>query len=162
LFTYFVGIFVFFLWIYLVPVDETQTQVFSQEIMSVPLGVAFVWIFFRVIGAVLIVPIAEEVAFRGFLLPFIESWFIYFFRRSNFFQNNKNIIESIATYLALAITSLLFGILHSELLAGSLAGFSFGVAYLYRRKIMDAIVSHAVTNLLLAADVIYFSNWSYW
>ena len=68
----------------------------------------------------------------------------------------------ISTLLALILSSILFGVLHSDVLAGSLAGFGFGMIYLYRRKLVDAIMAHAVTNALLAIDVVYFGNWSYW
>ena len=63
---------------------------------------------------------------------------------------------------SLGITSLLFGYVHSDILAGSVAGLFFGLAYLQRRQLMDAVMAHAVTNALLALYVIGFGYWSYW
>ena len=63
---------------------------------------------------------------------------------------------------SLGITALLFGYVHSNILAGSIAGLFFGFAYLQRRQLIDAVVAHAVTNALLALYVIGFGYWSYW
>jgi len=42
------------------------------------------------------------------------------------------------------------------------AGLFFGLAYLQRRQLMDAVMAHAVTNTLLALYVMFFGYWSYW
>jgi len=65
-------------------------------------------------------------------------------------------------YLSLGITALLFGYLHASFLAGAIAGLFYGLAYLQRRRLIDAVVAHAITNTLLAIDVIAFGYWSYW
>ena len=161
-FAYIVGVVVFFLWIYLVPVDQALSQHFFQQIESVPLWVSLLWLACRIIGATIIVPIAEELSFRGFLFPHIQVSLVNIFTPSTFFKLSSRQIYLISTSLSLVFTSFLFGVLHSDILAGSLAGLGFGLAYLYRRKCIDAIVAHAVTNGLLAVDAIYFGNWSYW
>jgi len=160
--TYIVGVIVFLLWIFLVPIDRTQNQHFFQQIEGAPLGVALLWLICRLIGAAIIVPIAEELAFRGFLLRKMQTWLDNFFTRGSLFQISPSLISFISMILSLISTSLLFGVLHSDILAGSLAGLGFGMVYFYRRKLIDAIVAHAITNTLLAVDVIYFGNWSYW
>jgi len=56
----------------------------------------------------------------------------------------------------------LFGYVHSNILAGSIAGVFYGLAYLQRRQLIHAVIAHAVTNALLALYVITFGYWSYW
>ena len=159
---YLIGVSIFFLWIFLIPVDSGKSLLFSNEINSAPLGIALIWLICRIIGAVLVVPIAEELAFRGFLLPYLNAWINRFLLKNTLFKFFSNQVAVVGTSLVLIISSLLFGILHSDFLAGSLAGIGFGVSYLLRRKLIDAIVAHAATNGLLAAYVIGLGYWSYW
>ena len=70
--------------------------------------------------------------------------------------------KKMAIFLPLGMTALLFGFVHSSILAGSIAGVFYGLAYLHRGRLMDAVVAHAVTNTLLAVYVLTFGYWSYW
>ena len=160
--SYAIGIFVFFVWIWLVPLDPIKNQTFFNEITSIPLGLALLWLVFRVIGSVLIVPIAEELAFRGFALPRTMIWMDNFFNKNTLFKLPSYYIYLISATLSLLLTSIIFGMLHSDFLAGLMAGVGFGIAYLLRRKVIDAIVAHAVTNGLLSIYVVTFGYWSYW
>ena len=157
-----IGVLVFFLWIWLVPVDIAKSELFMSEISSAPLGIALLWLACRVIGAVLIVPIAEELAFRGFALPRLRVWLNNLLNKNILFKLPTHYTAFISATLSLALTSILFGMLHSDFLAGLLAGVGFGVAYFLRRKLIDAIVAHAVTNGLLSIYVTVFDYWSYW
>jgi len=156
------GILVFIIWIYLIPADANQSYNFFKQIQNIPTGSALTWIFFRIYGASVIVPIAEELAFRGFMLQSLERFFTRILTNQAVCKYPLKNMTLISIILSLTLTSLLFGVLHSNFLAGSLAGFAYGLVYLKKRSIMDAIVAHAVTNALLAIDVIYYGNWSYW
>ena len=156
-----IGIVVFIFWVYIVPADSVQNSLFIEQLQMVPIGVEIIWILFRIFGATIIVPIAEEFAFRGFMFPYLEALLknyctqVYYLKRfssENFFL----------TAITLIITSVLFGLLHSEVLAGTLAGLCYGLTYLQRRSIMDSILAHSITNFLLAIDVVFLGNWSYW
>ncbi len=109
------------------------------------------WIAFRVLAAVVTVPIAEELAFRGYLIrrfisPDVDSLPLKSF-----------------TWIGLAITSIAFGLLHGNLwFAGILAGLLYAWALLRRGRIGEAIVAHATTNALLAAYVLLFHKWHLW
>ena len=109
------------------------------------------WLTFRTLAAVVTVPIAEELAFRGFLMRRLVSadfesvdW-----RRFGFFP--------------VLISSLAFGALHGDRwLAGTIAGVLYAAALHWRGRIGDAVVAHAVTNALLAAWVLTSGNWGLW
>lgn len=109
------------------------------------------WLVVRTIAAVVTVPVAEELAFRGFLLRrFVSSDFeAVDFRRF--------------TWFAVAASSLLFGVLHGgHWVAGTLAGLIYACVTIRRGSLGDAVVAHSTTNALLAAMVLTRDNWYLW
>jgi exosortase E/protease (VPEID-CTERM system) len=108
------------------------------------------WILFRTIGAVVTVPIAEELAFRGYLLrKLVDDDF-----RSVDFQR--------FTWPSVIGSSVLFGALHSQWIAGIVAGMLFALAMRKRGQLSDAVYAHAVANLLIAVFVLTTGMWSLW
>ena len=61
-----------------------------------------------------------------------------------------------------SISSALFGALHGRWLAGTLAGLLYALALYRRRELADAVVAHATTNALIAANVLATGSWSLW
>jgi exosortase E/protease (VPEID-CTERM system) len=118
---------------------------------SLPSFARISWLTFRTLGAVITVPIAEELAFRGFLIRRLIS---PDFEKLDFRRY---------TWLAVVISSLLFGAMHGERwLVGSIAGLLFAWVYLRRGRIGDAIVAHATSNVLIAAAVLIGGKWYLW
>ena len=140
---------VFLLWI----AEDLHSAVGGMPavLASAPPALRWGWIGLRVLAAAVTVPIAEELAFRGFLLRrFISADFeaVSFHR---------------FTWLALLASSLIFGLMHgSRWLAGSAAGAAYAAVSLRTGRLADAIVAHAVTNALLAAYVLGFGQWQFW
>ena len=91
----------------------------------------------RALTAVLVVPLIEELAFRGFLARRVS--------RPSF----EAIAPQEITAAGVAVSSAAFGLLHSHPLAGALAGLAYALAYRARGRLADAIVAHAVTNAAL-------------
>lgn len=109
------------------------------------------WLAVRTAGAVVTVPIAEELAFRGFgyRRPIREEF--------------ETVPWNQLNWPALAISSLLFGVLHGKMwLPGTLAGLLYGAAMLRGGKLADAVVAHSITNACLAAYVIFAGRWDLW
>jgi exosortase E/protease (VPEID-CTERM system) len=116
-----------------------------------PTYAAMIWLGFRTVAAVVTVPMAEELAFRGFLIRRLIS--------SDF----ESIDSRTFTYFSVLVSSLAFGLLHGERwLAGTVAGIVYAAAFLRRGKIGDAVVAHATTNALLAACVLFRGQWYLW
>jgi CAAX prenyl protease-like protein len=67
----------------------------------------------------------------------------------------------LALVSGVVLSALTFGILHSAWLAGSLAGLVYAGVYLRRGKLYDAVLAHAITNLLVALYAVLFERWSY-
>ena len=116
--------------------------------MSAP--IAYGWLAIRVIGAVVTVPIAEELAFRGYLLRKLVN--------SDFARVEFNSF----TMLSFVVSSVLFGMLHQQWLAGVIAGMLFAIAMYRRGAILDAIIAHSTANAMLAAYVLATHQWSLW
>ena len=109
------------------------------------------WLSVRVLAAITTVPLAEELAFRGFLFRRMIS------------AEFEAVDARRWTYLALAGSSLLFGLLHGDRwIAGTFAGLVYSAAMIRRGRIADAVAAHAVTNAILAAWVLHSKNWFYW
>jgi exosortase E/protease (VPEID-CTERM system) len=109
------------------------------------------WITLRALSAIVTVPIAEELAFRGFLLRRLIS------------PDFESVPFHSFTWLGLAASSVAFGLLHGNLwFAGILAGLLYAWAMLRRGRIGEAVVAHATTNLLLAGYVLVFQHWHLW
>ena len=109
------------------------------------------WLAFRTLAAVVTVPIAEELAFRGFLMRRLVS------------ADFESVDWRRFAFFPVLISSVAFGVLHGDRwLAGTIAGALYAVALHWRGRIGDAVVAHAVTNALLAAWVLSSGNWGLW
>jgi CAAX prenyl protease-like protein len=109
------------------------------------------WISIRALAATTTVPIAEELAFRGFLLRRIMA------------DDFESIPFGRFTWPALLISSVAFGALHgSRWIAGTLAGLLYGLAVARQGKLGDAVIAHATTNAILAVYVLVFNQWQLW
>ena len=109
------------------------------------------WIAFRVAAAVVTVPIAEELAFRGYLA-----------RRLINREFDQVSFRSL-TALSMVVSSAVFGLLHGRhWMEGALAGLAYAGVLRWRGRIGDAVVAHATSNLLLAAWVLSRGDWALW
>ncbi len=109
------------------------------------------WIVLRLITAVSVVPLAEELAFRGYAMRRLAG------------EDFDDIRPQDVSWLPIAISSLIFGVLHgSRWVAGTLAGLAYAWGYRQRGKLGSAVLAHACTNLLLAIYVLVSSDWSLW
>jgi exosortase E/protease (VPEID-CTERM system) len=115
------------------------------------------WITFRVAAAVLTVPIAEELAFRGYLARRFIS------------RDFDGVPFTSLTASSVGLSSAAFGLMHMQnlmdwqhLLVGILAGLAYALLLRWRGRMGDAVVAHAVSNLLLATWVLSLGDWAQW
>ncbi|MGB5698056.1 MAG: exosortase E/protease, VPEID-CTERM system [Polyangiales bacterium] len=145
------GVVVFVVWVALEPTPNAEAvAVIPNALSEMPVAFAAFWLIARVAGSVVVVPVAEELAFRGYLLRrLIDADF-------------TAVSPKHFTAISFIISSVAFGALHGRWLAGIIAGMIYAAAQYRRGQISDAIVAHAVTNGLLAAYVLVFGHWAFW
>jgi len=109
------------------------------------------WLFMavRVLGMGLVVPPLEEVFYRSFLYRYIARPDFQSVPLARFF---------LGPFL---FTSTIFGFEHSQWLAGVLCGFAYQALVIQKRRLGDAIVAHAITNLLLGVWVVRKEAWQF-
>ena len=118
------------------------------RLMAPPLAAA--WILAHALGSVMTVPVVEELAFRGFLLRRLIG--------SDF----TKVPYERWSWSAVLISSLAFAAVHQQWMGGFVAGLLYAYAQKRRGLLSDAIVAHAVTNALIAAEVLIAGHWSLW
>ena len=106
------------------------------------------WIACRVIAAVVTVPIAEELAYRGYLLRRLAT------------AHFESAPFSVARWPQLGLSALAFGILHGRFwIAGTIAGLVYGLLAMRTNKLGESIAAHATSNALLGASALLFEQW---
>jgi CAAX prenyl protease-like protein len=155
-----IGAAVFLLWIApdVLFSGYRQTVLFSNGIVghvhsSLPSAdLRSPWVLgWRTARAVLIVPVVEELFWRGWLM----RWLI----------NTDFRKVPLGTYAPFAfwITALLFASEHGPYWdVGLLTGVIYNLWMIRSKSIADCILMHAVTNALLSAYVIAAAQWQYW
>jgi exosortase E/protease (VPEID-CTERM system) len=145
------GIAVFGLWIGVDELYGTAPAGMPHALESASSSLRTIWLALRFIAATTTVPIAEELAFRGFLMRRVQS--------EDFEAMRLNCVS----WLGIAISSIAFGLLHgNRWLAGIAAGFAYGLAARRAGRLGDAVLAHSVTNTLLAVYVLRGNQWQYW
>jgi exosortase E/protease (VPEID-CTERM system) len=140
----------FVVWMLLLPNRTGAAEGWPVALHAAAPRWALGWLVVRTLGYVIGAPIAEELAFRGYLT-----------RR--FWRTDDAAQPGNFAWSAFLLSSLVFGAFHGQLwLAGTLAGMLFALAMYYRRSIGDAVVAHALTNGLIAVYVFMTGRWTAW
>jgi exosortase E/protease (VPEID-CTERM system) len=145
-----VGVAVFLLWIasahYLLP---PMGRPHKLAALAPPWNT--LWIASALATSVGIVPIAEELAYRGFLMRRLCT------------MDFESLQYRSVGWFSLLVTSVAFGMLHGEMwLPAIVAGLGFGALLIRRGQIGEPIAAHAVANVLIAAAVLGWNNWQLW
>jgi exosortase E/protease (VPEID-CTERM system) len=106
------------------------------------------WFIAWVIGYVIVTPIVEELAFRGYLMRRLIA------------ADFENIPSGSFTWLSFLVSSFAFGLLHGQWLAGTAAGMAYAVVVYRTGRLRDAVIAHAVTNGLLVILGLTTGHWT--
>jgi len=145
------GLLVFILWIQM---DWTfggagGPQGFNPSLL--PGGeVRIIMTLFRVGGAVLVVPLMEELFWRSFFIRYIID------------RDFDKVPLGAFTWTSFLLTVVLFGLEHNYILAGMMAGIFYNLILYRTRSLAQCILAHAVTNLALAGYVLLTGKWYFW
>ncbi len=145
-----IGIGVFAVWLALEPSSPDAGAPLREGVSAMGVFAAGAWLVLRLFGSVVVNPIVEELAFRGYL--------IRRFTTADF----ESVLFTSITFLPALLSSIAFGLLHGRWLAGTLAGLAYAWALHRRGELSDAIVAHATTNALIAIAVLGAGAWGLW
>ena len=144
-----VGVVVYVLWVRMDWPWATQGQPGAYNpLLAGDLGKVLVAI--RLLGAVIVVPVMEELFWRSFLLRYLIS--------SRF----EAIPLGSFTVFSFLATVTLFGLEHHLWLAGMMAGAAYTLMLYGTRRLWPSIIAHAVTNLALGIHVLLTQEWNWW
>ena len=146
------GLFVCVLWVggeaYLPQIGKSQTvSPFEQGFSS-----AVIWftVILRLLGAVVVVPIMEELFWRSFLMRYLIH------------KKFQQIPLGTYTHFSFWAVVFLFALEHFRIIPGAFAGVVYGALLCFTRNLWVPIFAHAVTNLALGLYVLYMGSWGFW
>ena len=129
------------------PRDNTFPFVAAFQLGIVPGSLA---ILFRIFGAVVVVPIAEELFWRGYLMRSII--------KPEFEEVPLGTFQPLSFY----ITTVAFALVHAEIGSAILFGLVAGWWFIKTKSLKAVILLHAAANAGLAAYILLTKNWFFW
>ncbi len=155
-----IGVLVFVVWIgpdalwpayRSLPVFQNALTGTVRTTLTPELATDTLFLVFRIIGTALLVPIIEELFWRGWLMRYLIH------------PDFTKVTLGTFSALSFFVTAIFFASEHGPFWD---VGFAAGVIYnwwLMRTKsLSDCILAHAVTNACLAGYVLKFGHWEYW
>jgi CAAX prenyl protease-like protein len=129
----------------------TAPAAMPDDLARLPGSARAAWIGCRAAAAIITVPIAEELAYRGFLMRRIG--------RAEF----DSVALQRVRWPAIAISAVVFGFMHGSLwFPGIVAGVAYGAIAVRTGKLGESVAAHATTNTLVAIQVLLFDQWQLW
>jgi exosortase E/protease (VPEID-CTERM system) len=109
------------------------------------------WLAVRVTAAVVTVPMAEELAFRGYLARRLMN------------REFDQVSFRALGVVPIAVSSVMFGAMHgTQWAVGIVAGVAYALIVKRTGRFGEAVAAHATSNLLLAAWVLGRGDWGMW
>ena len=108
------------------------------------------FLFLRMFGLVVVVPLVEEIFYRAFLMRWIVD------------PDFTKVPIGKVTSAGLAVTTGVFAFSHPEWLPALLTGLAWGWLLWRTKSVSACVVSHATANLALGIYVLVTHEWKYW
>ena len=127
-----------------------QAEIFNPQEFFGGRNLSFwLWVVVRMAGAVIVVPVMEELFWRGFLLRFFESRFRYFERIP---------LGEFGWFSCFAVAGL-FALVHSWYISAFVCCLFYNWLMYKTRSMLACVTAHALTNLLLWIYILYAGAW---
>jgi uncharacterized protein len=145
------GLLVFFLWIHMDWTFGVATRPHGFNPSLLPgVKLRIIMTLVRASGAVFVVPLMEELFWRSFLIRYIIA------------RDFENVPLGFFTWPSFILTVLFFGVEHSFILAGIMAGVFYNLLLYRSHSLSQCVLAHAFTNLALASYVMLTGKWYFW
>lgn len=119
-----------------------------EEVNSPAGQIAFLAV--RLVGMVLLVPLIEELFWRGCVWRYIQD------------ENFTAVSWGVPSKWSIIGVTLLFASTHTEYITAIAWCMLINVLFISSRNLWSCIIAHAVTNLLLAIYILQSENWVLW
>jgi exosortase E/protease (VPEID-CTERM system) len=145
-----VGLLVFLLWVlaarYLLGPSGAP-----YKLVSLGTPWRWLWIGSQLAASIAVVPIVEELAYRGFLMRRLRA------------KDFESVSYRSVGYVPLIVSALAFGLLQGPFwLPATVAGLAYGALLMRTGRLGEAIAAHVSANALIAATVLGWDQWQLW
>ncbi|MCD1627374.1 exosortase E/protease, VPEID-CTERM system [Seohaeicola saemankumensis] len=129
-------------WVVLAQTGTAEASSLAQDLALLSPALLAFWIIMRLTGTILLVPLVEEMFFRGYILARLDRggmlWRI----------------------IAVVFSSLLFAALHGRWVVAGIAGVIFALVMLRRGRVSDAVIAHMTANAIVAAAALLMRDFA--
>ncbi len=136
------GVAVGLAWALTEPPPGAASALLAEALAALPPAALAGWVALRLVGTIALVPVVEELFFRGYVLMRMDRggpWW---------------------RAAAVVLSSLTFAALHGRFAAALLAGIVFAAVMLRRGRLGDAVAAHVAANAVVAAFAAGAGDWS--
>jgi uncharacterized protein len=148
------GVLVFVLWVGLgplIPWGKLETGGGFNPFLFQDQQIAWGLVLIRIFGASIVVPVMEELFWRGFLMRYLIK------------EKFEDVALGTYSHLSFWVTTVLFASVHGPLApVAFLAGIVYGALFIKTKSLGDVILAHGITNLLLGIYVLNTGKWYFW
>ncbi|MFQ5491295.1 MAG: CAAX prenyl protease-related protein [Phycisphaerae bacterium] len=115
-------------------------------------GLAYwLFLFVRIGGAATVVPIVEELFWRGFLLRFLIDA-----------DRFETVPLGKFTWFSFAVCSLLSAVEHPQWEVGIACWVVYNLLFYWKKSLLCLMITHGITNLALYVYVVIYQDWVFW
>jgi uncharacterized protein len=149
-----VGIVVFLLWI--APQAwlgfSARTKGFNPDQFAAQPGIYWTTVSLRFLRLALVVPLVEEIFWRGFLLRFLID------------EDFERVPFGTFSWLSFVVVAIVFALSHNraDWLAAVITGMLYNIVAYRTKSLSTCVLTHAATNLLLGLWIMRTAQWGFW
>jgi exosortase E/protease (VPEID-CTERM system) len=125
-----------------------ETAALGVWLGALPPLLAALWLTLRALGSVVLVPLAEELAFRGYLHRVLIA------------RRFETVPYGQFSWLALVVSTVAFGLVHQRWLAAMAAGAVYALLMYRSGRLSDPIAAHMASNAAIMFWAVAAGQWS--
>jgi CAAX prenyl protease-like protein len=109
-------------------------------------------IILRLLRLVVVVPLVEEIFWRGFLLRYLID------------EDFERVPFGAFSWVSFIVVAALFGFSHSpeDWVAAVITGACYNIVAYRTKSLVSCVLTHAITNLLLGVWIVQTKQWGFW
>lgn len=129
-----------------------RTEGFNPDTFSTTPSLWWSTVILRFLRLVIVVPLLEEIFWRGFLMRYLIN------------EDFTKVTFGTFTVFSFSMVALLFGLAHwgADFVPALLTGIIYNFVAVKTRSLACCVIAHAVTNLGLALYIMQTKQWGFW